>query len=291
MAVDRIWTRTRRGLYIDLLDNVVFRDYPPIPKTLHKFGIKKTARKSPSAKALDSRPPQGNVNFPDLSRYIEIDNRPGYGRFVRARTDLSFEAKIADCKAFAAVIDRTEGAYCVSCLGEIPSNIRNPINCLECDRVRYCSRTCRTDNRTHMYECGTAFHSFHFGEVDLVKKLVMQMVFKALALHDGNVQELVTRVEGIVAGGLNEMPQQLTNDLEQFQCIMCLHTIVSPGFYRQFYETYGLIMQLPQIRRIFNTTAEKRFFILQSLYTKMVKTFKFNSESLIFFYIIDSYNT
>lgn len=162
-----------------------------------------------------------NKNLPGLSASAEIKVTQNYGRFLEASAPIKFNEKVAKSKAYVAVIDCTHLCYCLTCLGETTSSKIQV--CGNCEWVRYCSPNCKKDNKTHEYECGTEFHCIKFGE-KIMRKLVIQMVLKALALHEDDVTLLREKAEKYLNVDNEILPKkdkESESDFE-FRCIMCL---------------------------------------------------------------------
>lgn len=250
MAGYAIWGQDANNNYINLFENQQFREKLLGRKSNEclKFNLKKKITgKKLILQSINATLNQ-NPNFYGLSGSVGIHSTPVVGRCIQADVDINFDVKIAQCDAYVAVVDHTEKGYCVGCVGELQTNARNQYPCLQCG-IRFCTEICR-DNRIHGYECGTAFHSIVFG-TETIMKCAIQMVFKALSIFR-NVQSLRQNVHDIISNpNLNGVPQSVQTDIERFACVMSLQTPEYIGFERQLFEAFSIIMQLPQIERLF----------------------------------------
>lgn len=123
-----------------------------------------------------------SANLPDFMNSVILNHSNEYGRHFRSNADITPCRKIGECKAFAAVIDKCEHPYCLTC----HQSIKRFITCTVCGMVAFCNATCRKNNKSHRYECGSIFHSISFGS-DIEIKLAIQLVLKSLSIYEGNV--------------------------------------------------------------------------------------------------------
>lgn len=103
------------------------------------------------------------------------------GRGVKSRERLlKVGEEVLRAKPYAAVVvldDRNHQPYCLTC----HATEANFITCDECMIVFYCNNTCKDEDDTHHFECGSTFYHA-IDNLDI--KLVIQMVFKAMATFD-----------------------------------------------------------------------------------------------------------
>lgn len=251
-----IWKpELQQDRYIDLFENVIFKrklltKTSPTKNFEFKFRKKADCLKNDVLNQHDS--------YPEMTEAVDITMDPVYGRCLTANRDIPFETKIAETKPYVAVVDCTDEGYCRNCFRDtVPS--RSKI--CHCKTVKFCGRPCQDENETHKYECGTAYHTIEF-RTELHLKAAMEMVFKALAIFGGDVDELKRAVEEMRLDDNNnrrQIPRPTRTPLEKFQCVMGLEGKVYAGFERQLFETYSFIMQLPKISALFSSVEDKRF--------------------------------
>ncbi|XP_055299053.1 SET and MYND domain-containing protein DDB_G0273589-like isoform X2 [Sitodiplosis mosellana] len=306
---DRIWVTVQGGEhdehdeYVDLFDSAEVFNRQLLKWTIRQafqFKIKKNQRRSVLGQVV-SRELEPNQRFVGLAQSVSFHSSADFGRHLIANVEIPFETKVAESRAYAAVIDHTTNGYCVTCLGEIPSREESQDTgvfsqkCTACNIVKYCSDDCVRNNTTHVYECGSAYHAIIFG-TEIIMKLAIQLVFKALALHAGNIRRLRNVVARILADMNNNNAVHMAtirDEAQRFECIMRLTAKrFYPEFHRQVYETYATIMQIPSIAERFEGQSDKRF--LQHLighFLRIASNNSFENELISNVYICTLYDT
>lgn len=264
-----LW-KVENGALIDLPSNAIFQKKLLEQKFAGRFKLTFLNRKNPLAAPFFAYFNE-NVNYVGLCGSSEIRNSDAaIGRYVVATEDINFNTKIVQSDAYVAVIDTTSLQYCLTCLGETKTGTTIRCRSANC-KVRYCSIQCKNSNTTHRYECQTAYHTLVFGN-EIMMKLAIQMVFRALATFGDDIDRLRAAVEEIIGincnnnsvnnnnNNNNAMPATVTDDdRSKFNCIMSLQANEYPEFERNWFEAFSIIMQLPEIQNLFRSHDDKIF--------------------------------
>lgn len=263
--------KRKKKHFVDLIKDSAFYKNYLVKSQLTGTFYASIRKNEPAAVPILAKEFNENELYQGLSQSVRIAEDEKNGRFLEAIEDIPMKAKVAEDRAYAFVIDQTRYKYCLTCLGEVESNGQQ---CNDCKLKLFCSPECRSENKTHKYECKTLYHSIVFGN-EIVIKLAIQMVFVALAIYNDNVRELKEDVERIFPSNKNEMchnkkiPESLrkTDLKEKFRCIMHLESKPYDEQGRQWIDALNVIMQLPEIVRLFptgddnNNTVNYRVFL------------------------------
>ncbi|XP_031635010.1 SET domain-containing protein SmydA-8-like [Contarinia nasturtii] len=196
-----------------------------------------------------------NQNFPDLHYNLSITQNQTYGRFVQATGNINAGEKIGEAKAFAAVLDKTDMPYCLTCF--VTKTSKFPICCARCKAV-YCSKDCAEMNKTHKYECATIIQTIKFGP-NIDAKCAMQMLFKSLAIFKENVGMMCEAVKGMLSAPHNNnnaiqttCPVQVNNGRSRFVAIMRLEGETYPGFESHLILAIHILQKCEKIVELFH---------------------------------------
>lgn len=287
---DLIWEKDENQNFINLFNEIK----QPIKEIVARAKKAKKGGKSISLKLYVPfrRPLKNSTGNTDFDSNLEIANIKGkdnyYYRGVKSNGAITTGQKIGEAKAFARVADKSEKAYCISCLLHEGTYTK----CDTCLLVLFCSKDCK-QKKAHQFECGTNFHCIEFGE-NLDVKLALQMVFESLVTYESSITELMQAVEELITAGEIDpsVPTEIKESKDRFKCIMKLWADSCDSSWEgKVYLAYKLIMEFPKIVELFPREDHKSFlWHLLAHFMKVIKlnSFKVKQESLTIEMIFDS---
>lgn len=233
--------------------------------------------------------------FPGISNCVTFGTNATRGRHAIASELINPCRTIAAVKSFAAVVDKTDEPYCLTC-HEIQCKL---VRCA-CQNAFFCPlpRTCREYINSHKYECGSQFHNIAFG-TEIIVKCAIQMVFESLAIFEvqhpdgrnaannahqlNNLIQRVTnlrrrRPNGTIDFG-HPTPTNTRNGLSRFDCIMQLSGIAD-DMERRTKQALNIIVSIDAVSRIFQNPNHRIF--LQHLLMHFLSILRENSFETVF---------
>lgn len=116
--------------------------------------------------------------YPCFAAAVRVFENVRQGRGIKA---IGVGEKILTARPFASAALTTDKTYCLSC-HRVNTHELNFIPCERCTSVMFCSIECKVLNRSHEYECDTAFHRLEFSDVSI--KCAIQMIFEMRAMFE-----------------------------------------------------------------------------------------------------------
>jgi hypothetical protein len=116
------------------------------------------------------------------------------GYHVKTTRNLKFGDVVAIDKPFCKALNAENfHASCCNCLND---NYFDLMPCDSCTMAMFCSEKCRIEaiRKFHKYECQIGFKLFLLNPI-IVIQLPMRTFFEALDAHDGNMQNLMNKIE------------------------------------------------------------------------------------------------
>lgn len=207
-------------------------------------------------------------DFPDMIDCIELRENQQFGRHYQAIRNINVGQEIFIAKPFAAAVDLRTDPYCLTCHSE--TNLFIPCN--DCN-VTFCSLECKRRNGTHHYECQTNFHEVNYNKAncDIEVKLAIQIVLEALAIFDGNVDNLRRFIENLSVvkraslqenprDNLRGIPRKANDGISRLACIMNLQATSRDNIQDSHIRmAFNNIMDLPKVRVLFPDLEHERF--------------------------------
>lgn len=190
--------------------------------------------------------------FPCMANVLEIQRNDEFGRHIVAKCDIDVGQTILVEENFVSAAAGIDRANCFTCL----STEKNFMACSNCTDVLFCSEDCRDRNGVHQKFCGATILRMP----NAVKYYANSILIALNAFPD--VNELMRFVADVLSKRAIEIPKAANDIQSKYGLFLSLQPAkIAELDIETVYKVYAGLMNVPLIKRMFDTEASRRFLM------------------------------